>query len=86
MRPRSKGSLPVAIPLSIIALIIGVWQFNAQQIFDNQKKAEQQKIEFQNLKDQQQQTTLETYLDRMSDLLFTQHLNRVSAKGQRGRM
>ena len=64
-----------AIPLSIIALIIGVWQFNTQQISDNQKTAEQQKTEFQNLKDQQQQTTLETYLDRMSDLLFTQHLN-----------
>ena len=64
-----------AIPLSIIALIIGVWQFNAQQIFDNQRTAEQRQAEFQNLKDQQQQTTLETYLDRMSDLLFTQHLN-----------
>jgi uncharacterized protein YjbI with pentapeptide repeats len=64
-----------AIPLSIIALIIGVWQFNAQQNFDNQKTAAQQQAEFQNLKDQQEQTTLETYLDRMSDLLFTQHLN-----------
>jgi hypothetical protein len=64
-----------AIPLSIIALIIGVWQFNTQQNFDNQRTAEQQQAEFQNLKDQQQQTTLETYLDRMSDLLFTQHLN-----------
>jgi hypothetical protein len=64
-----------AIPLSIIALIIGVWQFNAQQISDRQKTADQQKAEFQNLKDQQQQTTLETYLDRMSDLLFVQHLD-----------
>src|SRR5437588_8172607 len=57
----------VAIPLSIIALIISVWQFNAQQNYDNQKTAEQNQATLQNLKDQQQQSTLDTYLDRMSD-------------------
>lgn len=63
-----------AIPVSIIALLIGVWQFNTQQNYDNQRTLEQSQAEFRNLKDQQQQTTLETYLDRMSELLFTQHL------------
>ncbi|SRR5258708_4434468 len=52
-----------AIPLSIIGLIIGVWQFNAQQAA-NQAQA----------LDQQHQTTLDTYLDRMSDLLLMDHL------------
>ncbi len=59
----------VAIPLSIIALIISVWQFNAQQNYDNQKTAEQNQTTLQTQKDQQQQSTLDTYLDRMSDLL-----------------
>lgn len=49
-----------AIPLSIIALIIGVLQFNGQQA------ATQAQV-----LDQQRQTTLDTYIDKMSDLLLT---------------
>ena|SRR5258706_9931625 len=60
----------IAIPLSIIALIVSVWQFNAQQRYDSQKTAEQAQAQFQSQKDQQEQSTLVTYLDRMSDLLL----------------
>jgi hypothetical protein len=63
-----------AIPLSIIGLIVGAWQFNIQQQTDRAKTLEQQQHDRKNLNDQQQQTTWETYLDHMSDLLFTQHL------------
>lgn len=69
----------IAIPLSIIALIISVWQFNAQQNYDNQKTAEQNQATLKNQKDQQQQSTLDTYLDRMSDLLLNGNLNNPQA-------
>jgi len=49
----------IAIPLSIIA---GFIQFNQQQMADQQKT-------------QQRQTTLQTYLDHMSDLLLNHNLH-----------
>src|SRR6266581_9763606 len=52
-----------AIPISIIALLVTVNQFNLQQKNDLERAI-----------DQQQQSTLETYLDRMTDLLFTDKL------------
>ena len=62
-----------AIPISLIGLFISVMQFNEQQ-----RNSAQQAL------DQQQQITLETYLDHMSDLLFTNHLN-VSQPGDETR-
>ena len=52
-----------AIPISIFGLFISVIQFNQQQSSNAQQAL-----------DQQQQTTLETYLDHMSDLLLTDKL------------
>ncbi len=54
---------PLTILITIIALYLSVNQFNMQQANDHMKSI-----------DEQQQTTLETYLDRMSDLLFTDKL------------
>jgi Pentapeptide repeats (8 copies) len=54
---------PVTILIAIAGLLWGVYTFNTQQANDHLKSI-----------DEQQQTTLETYLDRMSDLLFTNKL------------
>ncbi|MBV8694358.1 MAG: hypothetical protein JO183_02605 [Ktedonobacteraceae bacterium] len=50
----------IAIP---IGLLVGVTQFNLQQTNDRQKST-----------DEQQQTTLQDYLDHMSNLLLQEHL------------
>src|SRR5215469_1286804 len=55
-----QGIGAIAVPASII---IGVWQFTTQ-LATNQAQA----------LDQQYQSTLDTYLDRMSDLLLMDHL------------
>ena len=52
-----------AIPISIIGLWVTVNQFNAQQTANQAQ-----------VLDQQQETTLDTYLDRMSDLLIMHNL------------
>jgi hypothetical protein len=54
---------PLSILIAATTLLWGVYQFKAQQQSDSQL-----------VLDQQRQTTLDTYLDRMSDLLLTQHL------------
>jgi hypothetical protein len=56
------GAIVAAI-IAVSGFIFGVYHFNAQQSA-NQAQA----------LDQQRQTTLDTYLDRMSDLLLTSHL------------
>jgi hypothetical protein len=53
----------VAIPLTVISLILNVNQFNTQQ-----QQAQAQAL------DQQQQTTLQNYLGTMSDLLLKENL------------
>jgi hypothetical protein len=53
-----------AIPLAVIGLLLSVAQFNTQQA-ENQAQA----------LDQQRQTTLDTYFDRMSDLMLIYHLS-----------
>src|SRR5262249_2395573 len=63
-----------AIPLSLIGLIIGVWQFNTQQTNSAQMQATQVAESAIQSLDQQQETTLDTYLDRMSDLLIVHNL------------
>jgi len=61
----------VAIPLSII---VGVSQFNAQQSESGKMLATQVAASAAQALDQQQETTLDTYLDRMSDLLIMHNL------------
>ena len=62
----------IAVPLTIIA---GFLQFNAQQMADQRKTEQQRIVDFMNLQEQQRQTTLQTYLDRMSDLLLNHKLH-----------
>ncbi len=57
------GATSLSVLIAAATLLWSVIQFNAQQAASAAQTL-----------DQQQQTTLETYLDRMSDLLFTQHL------------
>jgi uncharacterized protein YjbI with pentapeptide repeats len=66
---------------SFYSLYLNVHQFNLQQASDqtktqaqNQANLQQQKAQFQNLQDQQHQTILDNYIDRMSDLLVNQNL------------
>ncbi len=61
---------PLTILIAVSGLLWGVYQFNAQQQLTRQQEAANQ----QQVLDQQRQTTLDTYLDRMSDMLLTEHL------------
>jgi uncharacterized protein YjbI with pentapeptide repeats len=72
---------PLTILIAAATLFWSVYQFNAQQQSDSQKAVQQQQLTLQQeasnqqqVLDQQRQTTLDTYLDRMSDLLLTSHL------------
>jgi Pentapeptide repeats (8 copies) len=72
---------PLSILIAAATLLWSVYQFNAQQQSDSQKAVQQQQLtrlqemaNQQHVLDQQRQTTLDTYLDRISDLLLTQHL------------
>jgi Pentapeptide repeats (8 copies) len=65
---------PLSIFIAAVTLLWSVYQFNAQQQSDSQKAVQQQTANQQQVLDQQHQTTLDTYLDRMSDLLLTSHL------------
>jgi len=59
-----------------IVLVLVVSSFNAQQNQINQRLSDQQhQLDLQNQQSQAQATELETYLDRMSDLLFTYNLH-----------
>src|SRR5260370_42581153 len=70
-----QGIGALAIPLSVTALFISVWQFNVQQHSDSQKTAEQAQAQFKSQKYQQQQATLDTYLYRMADPLHSCNLS-----------
>ena len=82
-----QGFGALAIPIAIAGLLLGLYQFNAQQQTNNNTAVQQQQLTRQQEEaaqqqalDQQRQTTLDTYLDRMSDLLFTDKL----AQSKRG--
>ena len=62
------GSLGILV--SIATLIVGVYQFNTQQSASAQMQATQVAVNRAQALDQQEQATLETYFDRMSDLLL----------------
>jgi uncharacterized protein YjbI with pentapeptide repeats len=55
----------IAIPISII---VGLWQFNNQQMHEQQR-----------MTDAQQQSTLQNYLDHISDLLLKNNLRESKA-------
>lgn len=59
-----------AVIVSIVALAIGVSQFNAEQQSNNQKAL-----------DEQQQTTLQNYVSTMSDLLLKENLRGSQSGG-----
>jgi hypothetical protein len=59
-----QGIAAFAIPISLIALLIGVGQFKAQQATSAGQAL-----------DQQRQTTLDNYLDAMSSLVLNYHLS-----------
>ena len=71
-----------AVIVSIVALVIGAYQFKAQQSDSAQMQATQEAVSRMQTQDQQQQTTLDTYIDRMSDLLINQHLASPSSKDE----
>jgi uncharacterized protein YjbI with pentapeptide repeats len=64
----------LAIPISIIVLIVQIGQFNTQQQSNSQTAMKQFQQTEQLAQNQQYQTTLDTYLDRMSDLLLKSNL------------
>jgi len=70
----SQAIEALAIPISIIVLIVQIGQFNAQQQSNSQTTTKQFQQNQQLAQNQQHQTTLDTYLDRMSDLLLTSDL------------
>jgi Pentapeptide repeats (8 copies) len=70
----------LAIPIAIAGLLWGVYQFNAQQVQQQQLTRQQEEVTQKQVLDQQRQTTLDTYLDRMSDLLLTYHLSASKPK------
>src|SRR5260370_22713634 len=57
----------IAIPASII---IGLYQFNIQQQGSSAEALQQQRNQLMNLVEQERQTALNTYFDRMSDLVL----------------
>jgi len=63
------GALAILVP--IVALVVGAYQFKTQQLDSAQMQATQVAAAQAQSLDQQRQTTLDTYLDRMSDLLLT---------------
>jgi len=71
----------VAVVVSIIALAVGVFQFKAQQSDSAQMQATQEAVSRAQTLDQQRQTTLDTYLDRIQDLLLNANL-RTSSDAQ----
>jgi hypothetical protein len=71
-----KGwATPLTILIAVAGLLWGVYQFNAQQLASTQMQATQEAAFAAKLLDQQRQNILDTYLDRMSDLLLTYHLS-----------
>ncbi len=69
----------IVVPLT---LLWGIYQFRVQQQDDQVNTIQQALIDDHRALDQQQQTTLDTYLDRMSDLLFSQHLSTASPSNE----
>jgi hypothetical protein len=76
-----EWAIPLSILIAAATLLWSVYQFNEQQQSDSQKAVQQQQLTRQQeaanqrqVLDQQRQNTLDTYLDRMSDLLLTYHL------------
>jgi uncharacterized protein YjbI with pentapeptide repeats len=65
----------LAVVIAIIALVLGANQFKEQQSNSAQMQATQVAASTMQSLDQQHQTILDTYLDRMSDLLLTYHLS-----------
>jgi uncharacterized protein YjbI with pentapeptide repeats len=63
----------LAVVVAIIALVLGAIQFKEQQSNSAQMQATQVAASTMQSLDQQHQTILDTYLDRMSDLLLTYH-------------
>lgn len=61
---------PLTILISVLGFFGGVYQFNAQQSATAQMQATQVALAQVQALDQQRQATLDTYLDRMQDLLL----------------
>ncbi len=59
-----------AVIISIIALVVGVYQFKAQESDNAQMQATQVAASAAQTQDQERQTTLDTYLNDMSNLLL----------------
>ena len=82
-RKRSKSlakffkvwATPLTILIAVAGLLWGVYQFNAQQLTSAQMQARQEAAIAAQTLDQQRQNILDSYLDRMSDLLLTYHLS-----------
>jgi Pentapeptide repeats (8 copies) len=70
----SELSKQLPILVTIVGLVWGIYQFNAQQAADTNLQAKQQAENAAQTLDQQRQSTLDTYLDRMSDLLLIDNL------------
>ena len=73
--------IPLTILVAAFTLLFSVIQFNEQQAANNTLQKESANMQATQIAvsvtqtvDQQQQTTLDTYLDRMSDLLLMDHL------------
>ena len=66
---------PLTILIAVSGLLWGVYQFNAQQQSDSQKTVQQEMANQKLALDQERQTTLETYLNDMSDLLLNKNLH-----------
>lgn len=61
---------PLTILISVFGILWGVYQFNAQQLATAQMQATQEAANATQALDQQRQTTLDTYLDRMQELFI----------------
>lgn len=61
---------PLTILISVIGILWGVYQFNAQQMATAQMQATQEAANAAQALDQRHQATLDTYLDRMQDLFL----------------
>jgi Pentapeptide repeats (8 copies) len=61
---------PLTILITVLGFLWGVYQFNAQQLATAQMQATQEAANAAQALDQQRQTTLDTYLDRMQELFI----------------
>ena len=71
-------SILASILIAAVTLLVSVQQFNGQQLDNAHMQATQVAASAAQALDQQRQATLDTYLDRMSDLLLTDGLGTAS--------